>query len=72
MSGYSFKVLGTWTGARVAFPAQSAGAEPWSNPFDHAAPIRTPASRPFITPQEELPLVTPPDAEPSADADQQR
>jgi len=72
MSGYSFKILGTWTGARVAFPAQSAGAEPWSNPFDHAAPIRTPASQPFITPQEELPLGKPLDGEAVSVVEQQR
>ncbi len=47
LRGYSLKVLGAWTGARVAFPAQSAGAEPWSGAFDHAAPTWTPASRPF-------------------------
>lgn len=60
LRGFSLKVLGAWTGARVAFPAQSAGAEPWSGAFDHAAPTWTPASRPFFAPQEELPLETPP------------
>jgi hypothetical protein len=45
-----------WTGARVVFPVQSAGAEPWSKPFDEAAPSGTPLNRPFIGPQQEMEL----------------
>jgi hypothetical protein len=50
------KLLGKWTGARIAFPSESAGAEPWSGPFDHAAPVRTPATSPYVGPQHEMDL----------------
>lgn len=59
------KLLGKWTGARIAFPSESAGSEPWSGPFDHAAPMRAPALNPYLGPQQELdlPLNPPPPPE---------
>lgn len=54
------KLLGKWTGARIAFPSESAGAEPWSGPFDHAAPVRPSATSPYVGPQHEMELPDPP------------
>lgn len=50
------RVLGAWTGARVAFPAQSAGSESWTGPFDHAALTPSPALRLWLPPQGEVEL----------------
>jgi hypothetical protein len=66
MSNDFGKLLGKWTGARIAFPSESAGAEPWSGPFDHAAPVRSSVSTPYVGPQHEMEL---PPAPPAADQD---
>jgi len=52
--------------ARIAFPSESAGAEPWSGPFDHAAPVRPSASTAYVGPQHEIEL---PPAPPPSDQD---
>ena len=61
------KLLGKWTGARIVFPSESAGAEPWSGPFDHAAPVRSPVSTPYVGPQQEMELPPAPPSQPIQD-----
>jgi hypothetical protein len=54
--GSEIRLLGRWTGARVVFADQSAGAQSWTPPTDHAAITPAPSGKIWLGEQEELDL----------------